>query len=104
VQVLFVTVDPERDTRELLAQYLPAFHPSFVGLYGDAEATARTAKEFKSIYQKQPGKTPDSYTMDHSAGTFLYDPQGRLRVYVGYGQGADVFAHDLRELLRTAKS
>ena len=104
VQVLFVTVDPERDTQELLAQYVPAFHPSFVGLYGDAEATARTAKEFKSIYQKQPGKTPGSYTMDHSAGTFIFDPQGRLRVYVGYGQGADVFAHDLRELLRTAKS
>jgi protein SCO1/2 len=104
VQVLFVTVDPERDTRELLAQYVPAFHPSFVGLYGDAEATARTAKEFKSIYQRQPGKTPGSYTMDHSAGSFVFDPQGRLRVYVGYGQGADVFAHDLRELLRTAKS
>jgi protein SCO1/2 len=104
VQVLFVTIDPERDTQELLAQYVPAFHPSFVGLYGDAEATARTAKEFKSIYQKQPGKAPGSYTMDHSAGSFVFDPQGRLRVYVGYGQGADVFAHDLRELLRTAKS
>jgi protein SCO1/2 len=104
VQVLFVSVDPERDTPELLAQYVPAFHPSFIGLSGDAEATARTAKEFRILYQKQPGKTPGSYTVDHSAGSFIFDPQGRLRVYVGYGQGADVFAHDLRELLRTAKS
>jgi protein SCO1 len=103
VQVLFVTVDPERDTPELLSKYVPAFDPRFVGLYGDADATARTAKEFKIVYQKQPGKTPGSYTMDHSAGTFVFDPQGRLRVYVGYGQGPEVFAHDLEELLRTAK-
>ena len=102
VQVLFATLDPERDTAELLAQYVPAFWPSFLGLRGDAEATARTAKEFKIFYQKQPGRTPDSYTLDHSAGTFLFDPQGRLRVYVGYGQGPDVFTNDIRELLRTA--
>jgi protein SCO1/2 len=102
VQVLFVTVDPERDTGELLAAYVPAFDPSFLGLRGDAEATARTAREFKVIYQKQPGSAPGSYTMDHSAGTYVFDPQGRLRLYVSYGQGADVFVHDIRELLRTA--
>jgi protein SCO1 len=101
VQVLFVTVDPERDTPELLARYVPAFNPSFIGLSGDAEATARTAKEFRVIYQKQPGREPGAYTMDHSAGTFMFDPQGRLRLYVGYGQGPDVFAHDIRQLLRT---
>jgi len=100
VQVIFITVDPERDTGELLAQYVPAFDPRFLGLRGDADATARTAKEFKIIYQKQPGTTPGSYTMDHSAGSFVYDPQGRLRLYVGNGQGADVFAHDLREILK----
>jgi protein SCO1/2 len=99
VQVLFVTIDPERDTPALLAQYVPAFDPRFVGLYGDAEATARTAKEFKVIYQKQPGATPGTYSMDHSAGTFIFDPQGKLRLYVGYGQGPDVFVHDLKELL-----
>ena len=99
VQVLFVTVDPERDTPELLSKYVPAFDPRFMGLYGDAAATERTAKEFKIIYQKQPGATPGSYTMDHSAGTYLFDPQGRLRLYVSYGQGTDVFTHDLRELL-----
>ena len=102
VQVLFVTIDPERDTQELLSQYVPAFDSRFMGLYGDAAATERTAKEFKIIYQKQPGATPGSYTMDHSAGTYVFDPQGRLRLYVSYGQGPDVFAHDLRELLRAA--
>jgi len=102
VQVLFVTVDPERDTPALLAQYVPAFDPRFLGLYGDAPALERTAKEFKVIYQKQPGRTPGSYTMDHSAGAYLFDPQGRLRVYASYGQGPDVFEHDIRELLRTA--
>jgi protein SCO1/2 len=104
VQVLFVTVDPERDTQDLLSKYVPAFDPRFVGLYGDADATARTAKEFKIIYQKQPGSTPGTYTVDHSAGTFIFDPNGKLRVYVGYGQGPDVFAHDIRALLRTPTS
>jgi len=100
VQVLFVTIDPERDTPALLSQYVPAFDPRFLGLYGDADATARTAKEFKIIYQKVPGAAPGSYTMDHSAGTYIFDPQGRLRLYVSNGQGPEVFAHDLRELVR----
>ena len=104
VQVLFVTIDPERDTAELLSHYVSAFNPSFLGLWGDAEATARTAKEFKILYQKQPGRTPETYTMDHSAGTFVFDGEGRLRLYVGHGQDAEFFAHDVRELLRTAKS
>jgi protein SCO1 len=102
VQVLFVTIDPERDTPELLSAYVPAFDPRFVGLYGDAAATERVAREFKIIYQKQPGSTPGSYTMDHSAGTYVFDPRGRLRLYVSYGQGPEVFAHDLRELLKAS--
>jgi protein SCO1 len=102
VQVLFITVDPERDTPALLKQYVPAFDRRFLGLYGDADATARTAKEFKVIYQKVPGATPGSYTMDHSAGSYVFDPKGRLRLFVSNGQGAEVFAHDLRELLRGA--
>src|SRR5213078_1031144 len=101
VQVLFVTVDPDRDTPELLAKYVPAFDRRFLGLRGNADETARTAKEFKILYQKQPGASPGSYTMDHSAGTFIFDPQGKLRLYVGVAQGPDVFAHDLRELLKT---
>ena len=100
VQVIFVTVDPDRDTAEVVKSYVSAFDPSFVGLRGDADAIARTAKEFKILYQKQPGRTPESYTVDHSAGTFVFDTQGRLRLYVGNGQGPDVFAHDIRELLR----
>jgi protein SCO1 len=103
VQVLFVTVDPERDTQALLSQYVPAFDPRFVGLYGDAAATERVAKEFKVIYQKQPGPSPGSYTVDHSAGVYVFDPQGRLRLYVSHGQGPDVYAHDLRLLLGGAK-
>ena len=101
VQVLFVTIDPERDTRELLSHYVPAFNPTFLGLSGDAAATAATAREFKVLYQKQPGSTPDSYSMDHSAGTFIFDSQGRLRLFVSQGQGPELFAHDIRELLRT---
>ena len=102
VQGIFITIDPERDTPELLSRYAPAFHPSFVGLSGDAAATARVAKEFKVIYQKSPGRTPDTYTMDHSAGMFVFDPNGQLRLYVSHGRGAGALAHDLREILRTA--
>jgi protein SCO1/2 len=100
VQVLFITVDPERDSAELLSKYVPSFHPSFLGLRGDPEATAKTAKDFKIMYQKQAGATPETYTVDHSAGTFVFDPQGRLRLYVSYGKGAEVFAHDIGVLLR----
>ncbi|MEO8303857.1 MAG: SCO family protein [Betaproteobacteria bacterium] len=102
VQVVFVTVDPDRDTAPIIASYVKAFDPSFMGLSGDTEAIARTAKEFKVLYQKQPGRTPESYTVDHSAGTFIFDPQGRLRLYVGNGQGPDVFVQDIRTLLRAS--
>ena len=98
VQVVFITVDPDRDTAALLAQYVPAFDPRFVGLRGDAAATERVAREFKVIYQKVPGATPDRYTMDHSAGIFLFDRAGRLRVYESSADPG-VLAHDLRTLL-----
>lgn len=100
VQVLFVTLDPERDTRALLARYVPAFDPSFLGLYGDAETTAKTAKEFRVFYQKQPGATPDSYTLDHTAGSYVFDPQGRVRLFVHYNAATPGLAADLRTLLR----
>ena len=99
VQVLLVTVDPERDTPQVLSQYVPAFDPAFLGLYGDAAATAEVAKEFKVLYQKQPGPTPGTYSMDHSTGTFIFDREGRLRVYESYAQGPDALAHDIRALL-----
>jgi len=99
MQVLLITVDPERDTPAMLSQYVPAFHPDFLGLYGDADATARTAKAFKVFYQKQP--LPDGgYSVDHSAGTYIYDTAGRLRLFAGYGQGAPKMLHDIRLLLQ----
>lgn len=100
VQVLFVTLDPERDTPALLSQYVPAFDKRFLGLVGDQAATEKIAKEFKVFYQKVPGKTPGSYTVDHSAGSYIFDPQGRLRLFVRYGQGAEPVTHDLKILLK----
>lgn len=99
MQVLFVTVDPERDTPELLRRYVPAFNPGFLGLYGDAEATARAAKAFKIVYRKQPLDAPGRYTMDHSAGTYILDQAGRLRLFAQYGAGAPALLHDIRILL-----
>ena len=99
LQVLFVTVDPERDTPELLAKYVPAFDPAFLGLRGDAEATAKTAKEFKVFYQKSPGSSPDNYSIDHTAATFIYDPQGRLRLFAKHGSGPDALTQDVKLLL-----
>jgi protein SCO1/2 len=99
VQVLFVTVDPERDTPELLSKYVPAFDPRFLGLYGDKAAIDKTAKEFKLFYQKVQGKSPGSYTMDHTAGSYVFDPQGRIRLFVRHGQGAEPIVHDLKILL-----
>jgi protein SCO1/2 len=101
VQVLFVTVDPERDTPEVLRQYVPAFNPAFLGLYGDAAATARAAKEFKVYYQKQPVKD-GGYSVDHGAGTFILDREGRLRLFAQYGQGGAALLHDIRLLLSGA--
>lgn len=89
VQVLFITVDPERDTQTLLTQYVPAFDPSFIGLRGDAATTAQTAKDYKVFYEKVPGKTPGSYSMNHTAGSYVYDPQGRLRLFVSHGGPGD---------------
>jgi protein SCO1 len=101
LQVLFVTVDPQRDTQELLAKYVPSFNPSFIGLYGNADATAKVARDFKIIYRMQPGKTPDSYTVDHSAGTLVFDPQGQLRLFIDYGRlNADQIAADIKQLLK----
>jgi protein SCO1/2 len=98
VQVLFVTLDPERDTREVLAQYVPAFDPSFLGLTPSEHGLPALAKEFKLVYQKRG--SGENYTVDHSTGTYVYDPAGRLRLYVGYGEGAEVFAHDIGLLLK----
>ena len=99
VQVLFVTLDPERDTQELLANYVPAFDKRFLGLRGTPEQTAKTAKEFKVFYSKVPGTDPGSYTIDHTAGSYVFDRDGRLRLFIRHGQGPDPIVHDLRQLL-----
>jgi len=99
VQVLFITLDPERDTQQLLASYVPAFDKRFIGLRGTPEQTAKTAKEFKVFYAKVPGSDPNSYTIDHTAGSYVFDRDGRLRLFIRHGQGPDPIVHDLRQLL-----
>jgi len=99
LQVVFITIDPERDTAAVLAQYVPGFDPSFVSLRGSAEQTAETAKEFKIFYQKAAGKTPTSYTMDHTAGAYVFDKDGRVRLFVRHGSSVDDIVADLRQLL-----
>lgn len=97
LQVIFITVDPERDTPEVIKAYTAAFDPSFIGLYGDAKRTRETADEFKVYYKQVP--TGSSYTMDHSALSYAFDPQGRLRLALRHEQTAEDYAHDLRQLL-----
>lgn len=99
VQVLFVTLDPERDTAALLAQYVPAFDPRFVGLRGDDATTEATAKEFKVFYQKVPGTVPGSYTLDHTAGTYVFDAAGHIRLFIRQNEGAVAITHDVKLLL-----
>jgi len=99
VQVLFATLDPARDTQALLAQYVPQFNPGFVGLYGDEATTAALAKEFRAFYTKVPGATPSSYTIDHSTGSYAFDPQGRLRLLLKHGDDPANLAADLKLLL-----
>jgi protein SCO1 len=99
VQVLFITLDPERDTPQLLASYVPAFDKRFMGLYGTPAQTAKTAKDFKVFYSKVPGKEPGSYTIDHMAGSYVFDRDGRLRLFIRHGGSADSIVHDIRQLL-----
>ena len=99
VQVLFVTLDPARDTPALLAQYVPAFDPRFVGLLGSPDATAKTARDFKVFYQRVPGTTPGSYTLDHTAGTYVFDPAGHIRLFIRQGETAQAVTHDVKQLL-----
>jgi protein SCO1 len=100
VTAIFVTVDPERDTPQVLKAYMESFDPSFTALRGSSEDVAKLAKDFKVYYKKVEGKTPTSYTFDHTAASFVYDPQGKLRLYTRYGMGAQALAEDLRILLK----
>ena len=101
LQGVFVTVDPVRDTPELLKAYMTNFDPTFVAFIPTADQLAVVAKDFKIYYKKQDGKTPTSYTMDHSAGSYVFDTQGNVRLYSRYGSGAQVLAQDIQTLLKT---
>ena len=99
VQVLFVTLDPERDTPAVLAPYVTAFDPRFLGLYGDKDATAKATRDFKVFFQKVPGKTEGTYSIDHTAASYVLDGKGRLRLYVRHQQTGEDIAADIRALL-----
>jgi protein SCO1 len=100
VQGLFVTLDPERDKPELLKAYMQGFDPSFIALRGDAQQTVEAAKAFKVFFVKVPGKTEQSYSIDHTAGAYLFDSQGRVRVFTRHGIGADMLQSDIEALLK----
>lgn len=102
MQGLFVSIDPERDTPEIMKAYMAAFDPSFLALYAKPDDLPALAKSFKIYYKKVPGSTPENYTMDHSAGSYVYDPKGRVRLYNRYGTGAQALADDLKKLLAGA--
>lgn len=99
LQGLFVSIDPERDTPEIMKQYMASFDPSFLALYAAPDQLPELAKSYKMYYKKVDGPTPTSYTMDHSAGSYVYDTQGRIRLYHRYGSGAPALAGDLKKLL-----
>ena len=99
LQGLFVSVDPERDTPEIMKEYMGSFDPTFLALYAQPDKLPEVAKSFRIYYKKVDGKTPTSYTMDHSAGSYVYDTQGRLRLYHRYGSGAQALASDIKRLL-----
>ena len=100
VQVMFVTVDPERDTQELLSQYVPAFDKRFLGLRPESkEELEKITKDFKVFYKKVPGNSPTSYTIDHTAGSYVFDTKGQLRLFLKHHQGPQPIAEDLKKLL-----
>ncbi len=99
LQGVFITVDPERDTTEILKAYMGSFDPSFVALRGTLEQTTALAKEFKVFFAKVPGKAEGSYTMDHTAGSYVFDTAGKIRLFVRYGSGVDLLVSDLKALI-----
>lgn len=100
LQAIFITLDPERDSPEMLKAYMGNFDPTFLALRPSLEQLPEVAKDFKVYYKKVDGKTPGSYTMDHSAGSYIFDAKGRIRLYSRYGGGAEALASDIRLLLK----
>ena len=100
LQAVFITVDPERDQAEMLKDYMAHFDPTFLALVPSMDELPALAKRFKVYYKKVPGPTPTSYTMDHQAGTYIYDTEGRVRLYARYGLGTEAMAEDIGKLLK----
>jgi len=100
LQGLFISIDPERDTPEIMKEYTASFDPSFLALYAAPDALPALAKSYRIYYKKVPGSTATSYTMDHSAGSYVYDAAGRIRLYHRYGSGAQALANDVKLLLK----
>jgi protein SCO1 len=101
LQVLFVTVDPERDTQPVLAGYVPAFDKSFVGLYADAATTKKMADKFKAFYIKAPNKDGTNYTMDHTAASYVLDAKGNVRLFVRHGAAVDALVADIQQVIKS---
>ena len=99
VQVVFISVDPARDTPALLKSYVTNFRPDFIALRGDEAQTQQIIKDFKLIVQKVPGRTPDSYTIDHTAGTYIFDPEGRIRLFASQSLDPALLTEDVKALL-----
>ena len=102
LQALFVSIDPERDTPEVLKAYMANFDPAFLSLRPTPEQLAQLARDYKVYYKKVEGRTPTSYTMDHSAGSYVYDTRGKLRLFTRYGSGVPALLADIRILLQQA--
>ena len=99
LQGLFVSIDPERDTPDIMKQYMSSFDPTFLALFAKPDELPEVAKSFKVYYKKVVGSQPDTYTMDHSAGSYIYDPNGKIRLYSRYGSGAQSLPDDVKKLL-----
>lgn len=99
VQVLFVTLDPERDTQQILSKFVPYFDQRFIGLYGTSEQIKSAAKNFRVYYEKQTTTGKSGYSIDHSAGIYLFDKSGKIRIYLKFGQDEKEIAHDIRTLM-----
>lgn len=103
LQVLFVTLDPARDTPDILREYTTAFHPDFIGLYTSPQETQELTHNFRIFYRINPGRNPNTYSIDHSVQTYVYDPKGHLRLAIGHDATAEDIAADLQKLLGIAQ-
>ena len=100
VQGVFITIDPARDTPQVLKGYVTSFDPGFIALRGTPEQTAATAKDFKVYYAKVPGKAEGSYSMDHTAGAYVFDTKGQVRLFTRHGSGVEALTADLKQLIK----